>query len=90
MEFLKINEQGKNEVRQSMTNSTKLKVGQILMNQKVISQKQLVFALAEQKRINSSSKRKFKLGEVLLICELIELKDLHNALIEQKPRRTFS
>lgn len=65
---------------------TQLKLGELLMHTKIISQAQLVRALAEQKALNAKSKRQFKLGEILLFIKALDVDQLQQALLRQKPR----
>ena len=65
---------------------TSAKLGQILIQRKLIRKNELVQALAEQKRLHQKFRRQLKLGQILLYCEVISVDDLEGALLEQGPR----
>lgn len=60
------------------------KLGQILLNEKLVTKKDISHALEQQKILEIQSKRKFKLGEILLFMEKISLQQLQGALLQQK------
>lgn len=59
------------------------KLGQILLEMKLITKEQLEEALLSQREMNAKGGRQFKLGEVLLFTETISLPQLQNALRRQ-------
>ena len=59
------------------------KLGQILLEAKLVSSEQLASAMAMQVQMNSSNARFFKLGEVLLFQKALTMPQLHEALRQQ-------
>lgn len=62
------------------------KLGQILLDRRLISVSQLSDALIAQQKFNDESNRCFKIGEILLFAEVIKIDDLQSALRSQKFR----
>ena len=69
---------------------TDKKIGQLLLEAKVITAEQLAEAIALQKKMNSEGARKFKVGEVLLFQKVVSLPQLHEALRKQKNKADLS
>ena len=62
------------------------RLGDLLIEDKRITQAELSKVLAQQEQLNATSKRKFKLGEILLFMKLITRPELEDYLKRQKPR----
>jgi len=67
----------------SDSNPKRQKIGQMLLNHKIITPRQLAESLVEQKRLNAKSKRKFKIGEILLYLGHITVLQLQAFLSKQ-------
>jgi len=61
-------------------------MGDYLLEDKVITQNQLMIALEEQEKVNEKSKRKFKIGEIMMFLKYISLPQLQSYLLKQQPR----
>jgi len=59
------------------------KIGQILLQENLVTTKDIAGALQQQKILEIQSKRKFKLGEILLFMQKISLQQLQGALLKQ-------
>ncbi|PIR23430.1 MAG: hypothetical protein COV44_02840 [Deltaproteobacteria bacterium CG11_big_fil_rev_8_21_14_0_20_45_16] len=59
------------------------KIGQILLQENLVTTRDIAEALQQQKVLEIQSKRKFKLGEILLFMEKISLPQLQGALLKQ-------
>lgn len=66
------------------------KIGQILLEDQIVSSLDLAQALEEQKKLEKKTSRRFKLGEVLLFMQKITLPQLHQALQKQRQKADSS
>jgi hypothetical protein len=60
------------------------RLGQILVNQKAVNERQVHLAKTLQESVNNQSQRKFRIGEIMVFQKFINLQQLHDALRAQK------